>query len=465
MPTPRAYAVALALASLVSLGVDAGNAAGASATTLDDRPNLVVIVTDDQRAETIRHMPALQRLVRDRGVKFSNGMVPTSNCCPSRASILTGLFSHSTRVFSNQVPHGGWRKFHDRGLEERTFAVALDDAGYRTGMIGKYLNGFMNRVARRYVPPGWDRFITFWGELGYFNYGLTDGTVHGSSPRDYSTDVLKRRALRFIRSTPAEKPMLLYFAPWAPHRPTTAAPRHQGTWQGRLPSHDPPSVTRSSLDKPPWIRGRRARQAVVDRKLAKVQDSLMAVDDAVRKIVRVLEKTGRMSNTLLIFMSDNGLLVGEHHLVAKKNLPYDAATRIPLLARWDGRIARNSSDRRLALNVDLAATLTAAAGVSMDTEGLDLLGTARRSGFPVEAGRRYPADSGPDHPAYCGYRTLEWLYVQYATGQEELYSYAADPHELRNLADRPRYAGRQSSMRAQAVSTCFPVPPAFSWPD
>jgi arylsulfatase A-like enzyme len=172
-----------------------------------------------------------------------------------------------------------------------------------------------------------------------------------------------------------------------------------------------------------------------------------------------------MSNTLLIFMSDNGLLVGEHHLVAKKNLPYDAATRIPLLARWDGRIARNSSDRRLALNVDLAATLTAAAGVSMDTEGLDLLGTARRSGFPVEAGRRYPADSGPDHPAYCGYRTLEWLYVQYATGQEELYSYAADPHELRNLADRPRYAGRPSSMRAQAVSTCFPVPPAFSWPD
>jgi N-acetylglucosamine-6-sulfatase len=205
--------------------------------------------------------------------------------------------------------------------------------------------------------------------------------------------------------------------------------------------------------------------AAIERKLARTQEALMGVDDAVRRIVRILERTGRMSNTLLIFMSDNGLLVGEHHLFAKKNLPYDAATRIPMLARWDGRIRPNSTDRRLALNVDVAATVAAAAGVGMTTEGLDLLGTATRSGFPVESGRRYPADSTPERPAYCGYRTLKWLYVQYATGQQELYSYRRDPYELHNRADRRKHAGKLSSLRARAVAACFPVPPEFAWPD
>jgi arylsulfatase A-like enzyme len=195
-----------------------------------------------------------------------------------------------------------------------------------------------------------------------------------------------------------------------------------------------------------------------------MQESLLGVDDAVRRIVRTLERTGRMSDTLLVFMSDNGLLVGEHHLHAKKNLPYDAATRIPLLARWDGRIRPNSTDSRLALNVDLAATVARAAGVGMATEGLDLLGSTKRTGFPVESGKRYAADSTPDRPAYCGFRTLNWLYVQYATGQQELYSYKDDPYELKNRADRRRDRSRLSSLRARAVAKCFPVPPEFSWP-
>jgi hypothetical protein len=117
------------------------------------------------------------------------------------------------------------------------------------------------------------------------------------------------------------------------------------------------------------------------------------------------------------------------------------------------------------MNVDVAATVAAATGVGMSTEGLDLLGSAQRPGFPVESGKNFPSDGAPDRPAYCGYRTLNWLYVQYATGQQELYSYRRDPYELRNLADRRKYAGKLGSLRARAVAQCFPVPPLFSWPD
>jgi N-acetylglucosamine-6-sulfatase len=411
-------------------------------------------------------MPALSRMIREKGVLFRNAMVPTSNCCPSRASILTGLYAHSTGVYSNQAPHGGWRTFHDQGMERRTIALALHNAGYRTGLVGKYLNGgFTAQAAAGYVPPGWDYLLTFTDRVGYYNYSLTDGRTHGSLPRDYSTDVLRRGAVRFIRSTPAEQPLFLYFAPFGPHRPYTPAPRHRGDWAGRLPSYRPPSVTENVGDKPPWIRQYpRVRQSRIDSKLARAQEALMSVDEAVGRITGALEDTGRMSNTLFIFLSDNGLLMGEHHLFSRKNLPYKWSTSIPMIARWDGHVAPNSVDWRLALNVDLAVTIAHAVGVRKTTEGLDLLGPDRREGFPLEATKRYPRDSAPDRPAYCGYRDPRWLYVQYATGEQELYSYEVDPHELQNLAGDVRYKQQLDSLRARAVASCLPLPPDFAWP-
>lgn len=455
----RGRTAILAAVCLLSVGVDASQAG-------DSRPNVVVVLTDDQRVGTVRRMPILWSLIRQNGVLFRNAMVPTSNCCPSRASILTGRYAHSTGVYSNQTPYGGWRAFHDRGMENRTIAIALHNAGYRTGLVGKYLNGgFTVQAAAGYVPPGWDYLLTFTDHVGYYNYTLTDGTTHGALPRNYSTDVLRRRAVRFIRSTPAEQPLFLYFAPFGPHRPYTPAPRHKGYWTGRLPSYRPPSVTENVGDKPPWIRQySRVRQSKIDSKLAKAQDALMSVDEALGRIAGALEDTGRMSNTLFIFLSDNGLLMGEHHLFSRKNLPYKQSTSIPMIVRWDGHVAPNSVDSRLALNVDLARTIARAAGVRMTTEGLDLLGSDRREGFPLEATKRYPRDSAPDRPAYCGYRLPEWLYVQYATGEQELYSYEVDPHELQNLAGDARYQQRLDSLRTRAVASCRPLPPDFVWP-
>ena len=195
------------------------------------RPNVVLVITDDQRADSMWVMPAVERLIGDNGVRFSNAVVSNPFCCPSRATILTGMYSHGTGVYANQGADGGWSTFAATGAERATIATALDAAGYRTGLFGKYLNGYGD-APPGYVPPGWDRWFTFLGQNGaYFDYTVFDdqrGVLRfGSDPADYSTDVFAREADRFIRTTPAEQPFLLMVTPYGPHDPWTPAPRHQ----------------------------------------------------------------------------------------------------------------------------------------------------------------------------------------------------------------------------------------------
>jgi N-acetylglucosamine-6-sulfatase len=185
--------------------------------------------------------------------------------------------------------------------------------------------------------------------------------------------------------------------------------------------------------------------------------TLLSVDDAMRSVVAALRRTGRLHNTLFVLLSDNGLMTGEHGLVGKDN-PYDAATRVPMVIRWDGHVPAGTVDDRLALNLDVAPTLATAAGTSMTTDGLDLLGQATRRGFPLEAATGYQG-----RPAYCGWRSTRWLYVHYADGTTELYDYRSDPGELHNLAGDPAYAGTMGRLRDRAVRGCRPEPPGFDW--
>jgi N-acetylglucosamine-6-sulfatase len=190
---------------------------------------------------------------------------------------------------------------------------------------------------------------------------------------------------------------------------------------------------------------------------------LMSVDDVVRQLVQALDDTGRLSNTLFVFMSDNGLMAGEHHLNPWKNLPYRWSTAIPMTIRWDGHLPANRTDRRLALNLDVATTIADVAWASMSTDGLSLLRRQTRSGFPLEGCAWHRFDSLPRHPAYCGWRTKNWMYTQYATGEQELYHYRDDRHELHDLSDHPAHRARLKEMRAEAKAACKPVPPDFSW--
>lgn len=435
------------------------------AATRPHRPDIIVILTDDERVRTLHWMPHVWREVVQKGKLFPNAMVPTSVCCPSRASLLTGLFAHSTKVWSN-VP--GWQAFKDAGMEQHTVAVWLRAAGYRTGLVGKYLNGFSASTK----PPGWSIWHSFLGQNGsYYDYRLlhTRGSVtaYGSAPSDYSTDVLRRFAVEFLRSTPADRPLFLYFAPYAPHGPPTPAPRDVGRPTSLAPFFRPDFNEGDRSDKPSWIRSlSRVTRSRVDAYRANQWRSLQAVDRSVHAIIEEQKARSRLRNTIIVVMSDNGDMWGEHRVLGKY-IAYDSSTRVPLAIRWSKRVHAGATDHRIALNLDIPVTVAGAARASTDpVEGRNLFAAGRRRGFVVEAERaRAGGANGTNvtRPAYCGWRSLRYLWVRYANGRREFYDYAKDPYELTDRHRAPAYADVRHRMRHRTRVACDPPPPGYHW--
>ncbi|HET7236344.1 MAG TPA: sulfatase-like hydrolase/transferase, partial [Actinomycetota bacterium] len=199
-------------------------------------PNILLILIDDGRDEMLRYLPNVRRLLVGQGVRFTNGYVVNPVCCPSRASILTGDYSHTTGVYTNHSSeHGGFAAFRDGS----TIATWLQDAGYRTGLWGKYFNGYGREA---YVPPGWDRWFATFGRGAYYDYrAVVDGDElsFGHGPADYGTTVLRRDAITFIRETPSTQPVFLYFAPHAPHKPAIPQPRDRDAFASERPWRPP----------------------------------------------------------------------------------------------------------------------------------------------------------------------------------------------------------------------------------
>jgi arylsulfatase A-like enzyme len=410
--------VLLVLAALI------GQAALVATPASAQQPNIVVILTDDQRADTLWVMPPVQKLA-ERGVRYTNAFVPTSMCCPSRTSLLTGRYSHSTGIWGNRVPRGGFHVFVDTD----TLATRLDAAGYQTAMIGKYLHEYDGSR----VPPGWDRWFAFVHGGDYYRYSVLDQQLlvsFGARRADYATDVLAGEAESFIAEADPASPLFLYLAPFAPHYPAIPSRRYQGTFRGIDPWRPPNYNEPDDSDKPRWIRKRLPIESgPMDAFRQRQLESLLSVDDMVSGVIGALRDSGRLHNTLIVFTSDNGVAWGEHKL-SGKHTPYDAASHVPLVVRWDGGVQAGTVDRGIvAANVDVAATILSAAGVSEDgVEGVSLL--EGRSSMLEEAVRQ------SRRPAYCGVRTRSRLYVGYVSGEEELYNLKRDPWELHNRADR-----------------------------
>lgn len=404
------------------------------------QPDVVVILTDDQRADTLWAMPHVRDLAK-QGVRFANAFVPVSMCCPSRTSLLTGRYSHSTGIWGNRIPFGGFHVFDDSD----TLATRLDDAGYQTALIGKYLHQYDGSR----VPPGWDRWFAFVHGGDYYRYYALDQhrLVHfGSRRADYATDVLARKAESFIAGADPESPMFLYLTPFAPHYPAIPAERDLGAFDRIEPWRPPSYDERDISDKPRWVRRRPPiDRAAIDLFRQQQLESLLAVDDLVQGVVDALRDAGRLSNTLLVFTSDNAVAWGEHRLSAK-DAPYDAASHVPLVVRWGGAFPPGTVNRGVvAANVDVAATILEAAGVATDgIEGVSLL--QGRSSVLTEAIKQ------AGHPGYCGVRTRWRLYVGYLDGEEELYNLRRDPWELRNRAGKE--GPDLARLRALADASC-----------
>ena len=425
-------------------------------------PNVILIVTDDQTYDSLPSRPAampwLQSQIFDpegRWLWFPRAFLSTPLCCPSRATILSGGYAHHTGVEGN----GDGINFD----ESDTLATRLDDAGYETALIGKYLNEYP-WARGPYIPRGWDRWVakrnTDKGTT-YESYNLIDQGVPlfvGDYPGGYATDRLGQYAVDFVRAQPSDRPYFLYFAPSAPHAPWIPARRDQGSFAGVHVPTAPRRAINSVRGTPPWVRDLRPiddRFAVQLRRWRRREaETLLSLDDTLRRIVDEVRARGELRRTVIIFMTDNGWSFGQHRWVGKR-CPYDPCIRTPLAIRspW----VEAATVDQLVSNVDIAPTIAGLAGGTAPMhDGISLAplitgDTTReipRDGILIE----WAGDA--EVPPWQGVRTPNFAYIETEGGWVELYDVGGalgppDPWQLHNRADDPRYAGVRDELAAR----------------
>lgn len=463
MPTkvPRWLASFLALITTGSLLASCPAGGNGSASESASKPNIVVIQADDLDLAALSRFPGLRATFVDRGTTFANHVVTDSLCCPSRASMLRGQLVHNHRVLNNIKPDGGYLAWMRHGNEDSTIGTWLQGAGYRTGLIGKYLNGYpeLAGLPDTHVPRGWDEWISPVRGVDYYDYKLNEnGTVRrfGRAPRDYFTDVLARKASRFIKGS--DQPFYLHLTPYAPHGPATPAPRHANAFPGVKAPRGPSFNQAHMSTYPAWLRDapRLGPVAVgeIDQLYRKRLQSMLAVQDMVAKVVDTLREQGELANTYLMFTSDNGFHLGQHRLEPGKQTAFEEDIHTPLLVRGPG-VAAGRTDKSLVANIDIAPTVAALAGANAPAfvDGRSLVPLLRnqqpswRKAMLVEhfpkssAGRAQDPDNdggtraaANKPPTYHAVRTSKYTYVEYVTGERELYDLVKDPRQLTNIA-------------------------------
>ncbi|HEU0024197.1 MAG TPA: sulfatase [Thermoleophilaceae bacterium] len=461
-------ATLLALALLAPSGSTAGEPAR--------RPNIVVLMTDDQTLESLRVMPNVRELLGERGTTFSRSFVSFSLCCPSRATYLTGQYAHNHGVLSNRPPTGGYTKLD----KSEWLPLWLQQAGYRTIHLGKFLNGYGRDAPPTEVPPGWNEWYgsvdpstyRFWGytlnENGLLNtYGV------GRDPFLYSSDYYSQRAVELIaRHVPGPQPLFLNVAFLAPHSggprepddpqglaTPAVAPRHRDRFAGTPQPLTPAFNEADVSDKPAHIRARRpigfVRAQAIQQNYQQRLESLLAVDEGIARILGALRGAGELDDTLVVFTSDNGFFHGEHRVPSGKVLVYEPSVRVPLILRGPG-VPKGERRHQLVTNADLAPTILEAAGgrPGKVQDGRSLFGLLRDGGR--EWGRDLLIEGNIPGGGFDALRTYRYLYAAYSTGERELYDLELDPHQLQSLHADPSYRRVKAGLarRLAALKDC-----------
>jgi arylsulfatase A-like enzyme len=441
------------------------------ATAAPQRPNILVVESDDQTLESLRVMDNVNSLIGDRGTTFENSFVNYSLCCPSRATFLTGEYAHNHGVLGNTPPNGGFARF--RALHgDDNLAVWLRQAGYYTALFGKYLNGYANDPL---VPRGWSEWRAAAPDTqDLYDYTLNEnGTLvhYGTDPADFKQDVLTRKALGFIdRRAPQPAPFFLWLAYTAPHAggpnpnpnpPSNCngtakpAPRHAHAFDSE-PLPRPPNFNEADVsDKPQRIQSLPLlgpdRVADIERRYRCRLESLLSVDEGVGALVGRLGANGELADTVIVFTSDNGFFHGEHRIPGNKTRVYEESIRVPLLIRGPG-IPAGTTVSDLVTNADLAPTIVdaanASAGLVMD--GRSLIPMAQDPG--IEQGRQLLVEE----PGLAAIRTERYVYAEYDTGERELYDLQNDPFELESRHRSPAYAAIRAHLanRLHELQSC-----------
>jgi N-acetylglucosamine-6-sulfatase len=442
---PTAWARRLLLAVMLALGLGSLPAATAGQPA---RPNIVLILTDDEDVASHAYMPKTKALLEEHGTTFDNFFVSYSFCCPSRVTFLRGQYPHNTQILGIQPPTGGFAKVRNLGLQNSTIATWLDAAGYHTAYLGKYLNQYLPE--RDGVPPGWDDWHVGSDNNSNYNYTLNENgriVAYGERPEDYLTDVVARESVRIMeQAAAAGEPLFLYIATYAPHSPSTWAPRHDGLFEDvplpRPVSFDEPDVS----DKPAIVRNlppmTRPQIEAMEFHYRSRLRALQAVDDLVETVVATLEAQGILDNTYIIYTSDNGHHMGEHRMIAGKTTAYEEDIRVPLIVRGPG-VAAGAHIDAMVLNNDMAPTLADLAGIEppdfVDGRSFRPLfenpDRPWRHSFLIQR-RELETHEMTGAARFDALRTDDWTYVEYGDGELELYDLRRDPYQLDNLARR-----------------------------
>ena len=485
----------LGIVALIAVALLAGLLAACSDPAAeraeDPRPNVVVIMTDDQTLAELASMPKTKRYLTDEGTNFVNSFVSFPLCCPARSTYLTGTYAHTHGVEDNVPPKGG----NDKLDQSQTLPVWLQAAGYTTGHVGKYLNGYGDEAIGERpaaVPPGYDDWFGLIDPdvLKYFGFTVLDNgerRTYEDTDANYQTDVLADRAVADIASFSEQgKPFYLSIWPLAPHsgtgrgRPTITkengatqdigvapvpAPRHAGLFPDatfpRTDSWFEPDIS----DKPDEMAQTRQRmdqgisdlgldgldiEEVVDVTYRSRLQSLQAVDDLIEKVVIALDEQGQLDNTVIMFTSDNGWLYGEHGIPFAKVVLYEESIRVPMVVRGPG-FPKGQVVTQPTVNVDLTATVLDAA---------DATAAIAQQGTPLQVVANDP-EAGKDRAVlleaawekfdYDAVRVAGYMYAEYTSGSVELYDLFNDPHQLDNKAGDPLYSGVQRRL-SQALA-------------
>jgi N-acetylglucosamine-6-sulfatase len=416
-----------------------------------NRPNIVFILTDDLSWNLVQYMPHVLKMQKD-GVTFANAFVTDSLCCPSRASIFTGRYPHDTGIFRNVGNNGGYLAFLKRGHEQATFATALSAAGYRTALLGKYLNGYI--PASHPPPPGWTSWSVAGAAYREFRYSLNqDGKIfhYSNKPTDYLTDVVSGLGVRFIKQA-AGAPFFLEVATFAPHSPYTPAPRDATALPGLRAPRTAAFNAAPDANAPKWMLAHRALSdsdmASIDGDFRKRAQSVLSIDAMIGELQSAVAAIGAEKNTYFIFSSDNGYHMGEHRLMPGKMTAFDTDIHVPLIVTGPG-VPAGVTIEEIVENIDLYSTFTELGGVlaTGNVDGRSLMPLLHgqkaadwRTVALVEHRGPNKDPTDPDLPAirsgnpttYDAIRMVTSLYVEYADGEKEYHDLIADPNELHN---------------------------------
>jgi len=430
-------------------------------STVGQRPNVLVVRIDDARCDDMKArrpdgtlvLQNVHDLITSKGINFTSNFAPLSLCCPSRASFLSGQYAHNHGVYGNQIPFGGVGRFD----HANSLPVWLHAAGYYTGHVGKYMNGYSGGI----VYPGWDYWMSqsSGAHFGYYyNYILNEnGTQisHGSSIRDYATDVFTQKALDFLDGRLfGDQPFFLVVDYTAPHNGqgdgqgdgrnvAIPAPRHQSVFANATFSWGPSFDEADVSDKPPGIQAlplfsQDDLDYITMAHRARL-GSLLAVDEGVGRIMQALANGGFAANTYVIFLSDNGFVEGEHRLVGGKNDPYEESIRVPMAVRGPG-VRRGIQSDQIVANIDMAPTILELAGSTSGRvmDGMSIVPILRGEPFSRQdlliEGFTYGLPPNSLRRSYTGLRTSSYAYVETDENGNGIFDAGIDAQELYTLS-------------------------------